>query len=104
MVNPGAFSGTRKTFLLSQKADYAASVRDNSCAEFLLGLQRRYLKRYPCSLPHNQEPTDEWLAAVNDEESDPEEDLSGLSQADIEERRKVLVFRKEVVIHIKHVY
>ncbi|KAK7045900.1 hypothetical protein VNI00_007331 [Paramarasmius palmivorus] len=40
--------------------------------DFVANLNHRYNKRYPPSLPHDQEPTPEHLASVNDEAPDPE--------------------------------
>jgi hypothetical protein len=96
MVNPGAFSGSRKIFLLSEKANYVASVKDNLCAEFILGLQRHYLKRYPILLDHNEEPSAEWFANMDDHAADQEDNLSDLSATQLEARHKLLIFRKEV--------
>ena len=38
-------------------------------------IQHKYLKRYPIDLPHNEEPSTEWLAAVDDDAA--EEELAG---------------------------
>jgi hypothetical protein len=69
-------------------------------------IQRKYLKCFPIDLPHNEEPTDDWLASVNDEEPDPDQvppDLESLTEEDyiaatkeLEERQKLLAFRKAV--------
>jgi hypothetical protein len=72
MVNPGAFSGTRKNFLEAQSDVYAIAVAENHVADTVADIQRRYFKRYPLTLPHDQEPTAEWLATVDDDAPDPE--------------------------------
>lgn len=72
MVNPGAFLGSRKDFLESQKEIYAAAIAGNHVADTVADIQRRYFKRYPVSIPHNEEPTAEWLAQVDDDGPDPE--------------------------------
>lgn len=41
-------------------------------ADALALIQRRYFKRFPIDLAHNEEPTPEFLAAVNDDAPDPE--------------------------------
>ena len=72
MVNPGAFKGLRKEFLDSQKELYASAVRDNHVADTVADIQRRYFKRFPVTLSHMQEPTEEFLATVDDNAPDPE--------------------------------
>lgn len=106
MVNPGAFQGSRKNFLLSQRADYQAGVAGGYVADALAQIQRKYLKRYPIDLPHSDEPSPEWLAAVDDEAADEEqagpdiealdEDELAAAMAILEERRTTLCFRKAV--------
>jgi hypothetical protein len=106
MVNPGAFQGSRKIFLQSQKADYRAGVVGGYAADALAQIERKYLKRYPIDLPHNEEPSPEWLAAVGDEVPDKEQvgpDLDALDEDELaaamvklEERRTLLRFRKAV--------
>jgi hypothetical protein len=106
MVNPGSFGATRKAFLMSQKPDYSAGVMGGYAADALALIQRKYLKRFPIDLPHNEEPTDEWLASVNDEGPDPDQvppDIQSLSEEDyiaatkeMEERQKLVAFRRAV--------
>lgn len=106
MVNPGAFGGSRKAFLVSQKPDYSAGVMGGYAADALALIQRKYFKRFPIDLPHNEEPTNEWLMSVNDDETDPDQvppDIESLGEEDyiaakeaLEERQKLLAFRKAV--------
>ncbi|KAJ3489902.1 hypothetical protein NLJ89_g11484 [Agrocybe chaxingu] len=72
MVNPGAFHGPRKEFLVSEKPAYAAGVGGGYAADALAIIQRRYLKRWPVDFPHDQEQTPEFLAAVDDDAPDEE--------------------------------
>lgn len=72
MVNPGAFSGRRKTFLDAQQELYAAAVAANHINDTVADIQRRYFKRFPITLAHTEEPTEEHLAAVDDNAADPE--------------------------------
>ncbi|PPQ84465.1 hypothetical protein CVT26_007395 [Gymnopilus dilepis] len=72
MVNPGAFSGSRKAFLMAQKPTYAEAVVGGYVPDALADIQRRYFKRYPVDFPHDQEPTAEQLAAVDDDGPEPE--------------------------------
>ncbi|KAF9553017.1 hypothetical protein CPC08DRAFT_728206 [Agrocybe pediades] len=104
MVNPGAFQGARKEFLLGEKPAYIAGVQGGYSKDALALIQRRYFKRFPIKLPHDKDPSAEHLAAVDDDEPDPEldplnEDLmlpedytKELERRD--ERRKQIEFRK----------
>ena len=113
MVNPGAFQGSRKTFLQSQKVDYQAGVVGGYAADALAQIQRKYLKRYPIDLLHSEEPSPEWLARVDDEAADEEQvgpDLDALDEEELaaaivqlEERGALLRFHK-AVSHCRHVF
>ncbi|KAF9471459.1 hypothetical protein BDN70DRAFT_819959 [Pholiota conissans] len=105
MVNPGAFSGSRKDFLAAQADLYEVAVTNNHVADTVADIQRRYFKRYPISLPHNKEPSAEWLSSVNDNAPENEllppdsSQLDGKNLEDAEaaynEQVKTLKFRKE---------
>jgi hypothetical protein len=106
MVNPGAFRGSRKDFLVSKKEEYRAAVQAGFAADALATIQRQYFKRYPVDFPHDQEPAPEALAAVNDDLADQEIEAPDPSTMDdqeytaameiLETRRKMLTFRKAV--------
>lgn len=105
MVHPGAFRGSRKEFLTGEKAAYNAGVDGGYAADALATIQRRYLKRYPIDLPHEDEPTADFLAAVDDNTPDaelppPDEEASTEEyEAEVERRRrrgKLVDFRKAV--------
>lgn len=106
MVNPGAFQGARKDFLLSQKAEYKAGVLGGYAGDALAQIQRKYFKRFPIELAHTEDPTPEWLAAVDDDAPEPEQeepDVLALSEDEyaaamknLEERRALFTFRKAV--------
>ena len=106
MVNPGAFLGSRKIFLQSQKAEYNAGVVGGYAADALAQIQRKYFKRYPIDMPHDEEPSTERLATVDDEAADEElegpdidaldEDELAAAMVKLEEWRVMLCFRKAV--------
>jgi len=106
MVNPGAFQGSRKEFLLGEKAAYSAGVAGGYAADALALIQRRYFKRYPVDLPHDMEPTAEFLAAVDDDAADPdipEPDQGSMSSEEYQtamdelaKRQKLFSYRKAV--------
>ena len=73
MVNPGAFQGSQKAFLLSQKDAYKAGVVGGYAANALAKIQHKYLKQYPIDWPHSEEPPVAWLAMVDDEAPDEEQ-------------------------------
>ena len=85
MVNPGAFRGTRKEFLLSQKAAYAEAVVGGFVADTLANIQRKFFKRYPVDLSHDEEPSEEHLAAVDNNTPDPEVQLPDAEKMTTEE-------------------
>jgi len=72
MLNPGAFTGTRKEFLLSQRVIYAEAISRDNRVECLMDIQRHYFKRFPIELPHNVDPDPEALKQVDDSAPDPE--------------------------------
>lgn len=87
MPNPGSFHGARKAFLLSQKAEFAAAVKDHNAAEILSQILRRFFKRFPIDLPDDYEPSEAQLAAVDDDAPDPvlsDHGTSTESDSDIE--------------------
>ena len=105
-MNPGAFHGQQKDFLLGEKAAYTAGVDGGYTKDTIALIQRRYLKCFPIDLPHDQELTAEHLQAVKDDEPEPEhtapddtkmgpEEYEAAVKA-FEERQKLLKFRKGV--------
>ena len=106
MVHPGAFRGTRKVFLMAEKATYAAAVQGGYPSDALVDIQRRYFKRYPIDLPHDEEPSAEHLASVDDNAADvepeePKEDVLSPEEyakamKRMEERNDLIVCRKAV--------
>lgn len=72
MVNPGGFTGLRRDFLDAQQEFYAAAVKGKHVADAVADIQRRYFKRFPVTLSHSEEPTQESLDAVDDDAPDPE--------------------------------
>lgn len=106
MVNPGVFHGRRKEFLLGERAAYAEAVQCGSAVDAIGDIWRRFFKRFPIDMPDDKEPTDEELAAVDDEAADPEAiepDPEKMSRKKYkkalkaaEARRKRLSFKKAV--------
>lgn len=72
MVNPGGFKGIQKEFLEAQQELYNAAVEGNHVADTVADIQRRYFKRFPVTICHNKDPSEEFLAAVDDTAPDPE--------------------------------
>lgn len=106
MVNPGAFRGSRLTFLTDQKPAYSAAISGGYVADCLADIQRRYFKRYPVTLEHNTEPSPEHLAAIDDNAADPEPEMPDRHAMSEEEylkakeafkaRSQLVDFRREV--------
>ena len=106
MVNPGSFQGTRKEFLLGEKAAYKVAVTGGYARDALSIIQGRFLRRFPIDLSLSVEPTPEELAAVNDETPDLEyeapdeekmtpDEFSEATKA-FEDRQSLIQFRKDV--------
>ena len=105
MVNPGSFGPSRKAFLVSQKPAYSAGVVGYA-ADALATIQRKYHRHFPIDLPHDEEPSEEWMASVDDEEPYPEQaapDIETLSEEEyacameaLEKRQTVVAFRQAV--------
>lgn len=72
MLARAAFSGLRLQFMEEQLEGYATAVVESRDNDFVLDVQRRYFKRFPLSLSHDVEPSQESLDSVNDNTSDPE--------------------------------
>ncbi|PBK60000.1 hypothetical protein ARMSODRAFT_839102, partial [Armillaria solidipes] len=72
MVNPGAFHGKRKLFLMGEREDYAVAIKEDHAAEQLADVMRWYFKCFPISIPDDVEPSDEELSKINDDAPDPE--------------------------------
>jgi len=112
MVNPGVFQGSRKEFLLGEKSSYSTAVAGGYAADALALIQRRYFKRYPVDLPHNLEPSPEFLAAVDDDAPDDKiavPDQDKMSEEDyraavdrLAERQKLVSCRRAVSVLCLH--
>ena len=91
---------------MSQKPTYSAGVLGGYAADALALIQSKYLKHFPIDLPHDEEPTDEWLASVNDNKQEPDQvppDIESLGEENyvvameaLERRQKLVAFRKAV--------
>jgi len=109
MVNPGIFRGTRYTFLMGEKATYKAGVEGKYTGDALANIQSRYFRRYPVELPLDEEPTAEFLAAVDDNRPDVDQpcpDPEKLTEAEykaeverLEEHADLIDIRKRVSCH-----
>jgi len=96
---------------MNEKAAYAAGVLGGYAGDALINIQRRYFRRFPVDLPHDQEPTVEFLASVNDNAPDHEEsavnfdnlttEVLELTMARAKERRKLVDFRKAVRLSVR---
>lgn len=85
MPNPGSFRGPRGDFLKAQLSVYTDAVKDGHIADTVADIQRRYFLRWPVTLPHDQEQTQEWLDSVDDsavEEEMVAPNVDGMSPED----------------------
>jgi len=106
MVNPGVFQGSWKEFLLGEKAAYSTSVAGGYTADALALIQRRYFKHYPVDLPHDVEPTAEFLATVGDDAANPdipEPDQASMSSKEYQTAMDELAKRQKLFSYCKAV-
>lgn len=85
MPNPGTFTGSCSVFLKEQLERYAHAVKDGNINDVVADIQCRYFKRYPITLAHDKEPSQEWLDQVNDNAPDLEiepPNVDGMSPED----------------------
>ncbi len=94
MVNPGAFHGKRKEFLLTKQDSYAQAMKEDGAMEQLANIVHRFLKRFPISMPDNVKPTNSELEHVNDAAPDIEQPVPDESALSAEEYAKEMVVFK----------
>lgn len=94
-----AFTGSRLLFMESEQEGYEQSLAAGTSMDFRADLMRRYFKRYPISLPHNEEPSSEWLAAVDDHEHDVEQDPESMSAEELATQKSLITVRRVVSLH-----
>lgn len=68
----GSFSPKRKAFLESKRSDFATAVEKGYTADGLSIIIRQYFRRFPIDLDDDEDPSDEFLAAVDDTAPVPE--------------------------------
>jgi hypothetical protein len=85
MPNPGTYHGARLAFLLEQKPSYTTAVSQGCVVEKVADICRRYFKRFPIKLPLDVDPNPASLAAVNDDEADPDPVLPDAVVMSVEE-------------------
>ena len=66
------FVGLRKEFLEQQLDNYHKATTEGTRDDFVNDVCRRFLKRFPLDLPLDKEPTQAYLATVDDSKPDPE--------------------------------
>lgn len=99
------FKGSRRDYLTTQRPAYEQAVADGTVNDFLDIVYGRYARRYPIELEMTDEPSPEFLAAVDDEAPDPEreplsDDLSdderAVEEKKIKERQALIQKRRKV--------
>lgn len=86
MVNR-TFKGRRLEWLLAQKPAYEDAVTKATIPSFLDATFARFCRRFPIDLPLDQEPTAEFLAAVDDNAPEPEQETP---RDDMDEEEKTI--------------
>jgi len=94
------FRGSRFTFLVGEKTNYKAGVEGGYAADALSKIQSRYFRRYPAALPLDQEPSEEFTKAVDDEKADDEQeqpDQDKLTTEEYEEEIRRLTAHADLI-------
>lgn len=81
-----------------ERDGYDQSVDAGTMPDFRANLIRRYFKRYPVKLPHNEEPSPQWLAAVDDHVVDKDKIHESPEEKAV--WTKELEFRREVSLRL----
>ena len=66
------YCGLGKEFPLEEKESYSTAIKEDYKKDALMNIQCRYFKQFPINLPHNVEPSNEYLASVNNDMADSE--------------------------------
>jgi hypothetical protein len=85
------FQGKPLAFLKSTVADYSEAVKQNQKHEEGLSIVRRFHKRFDIGKPLSDEPSDEFLASVDDDAPDttyPRPDKESLTEPEYEQELK----------------
>lgn len=101
MPNPGNYRGSRGDFLKAQREIYTQAVKDGNINDVVTDIQRRYFKRYPITLPHKEEPSQEWLDQVDDDAPDAEIAAPGVNGMSPEDASKALNEHTELMKELK---
>lgn len=80
MPNPGKFHGKRKEFLTTKRPEFNASVNNDRVPDVLMQIYQAYFRRFPMTMSEDDEPTDEALAAVDDNAAEPEDNTVALDE------------------------
>lgn len=95
---------SRLAFMQSQQNGYTQALSDGTRGNFIVDVVRKYFRRFPVELPHEDEPTKETLAAIDDDADEEDERLKedemlkSLSADEVVKRKKVMQQRREVHI------
>lgn len=101
MPNPGTYLGARGEFLKAQLSLYAEAVKDGHISDTVADIQRRYFLRWPATLPHDQEQTQEWMDNVNDSAVEEEMSFPDVDGMSPEEAARSLADYNDLVEEVK---
>lgn len=101
MPDPRSFLGRRGEFLKEQLDIYAKAVKDGHIGDTIADIQRRYLLRWPITLPHGTEQTQEWLDSVDDSAVEQEMVVPNVDDMSPEEAANALADYNNLVEELK---
>lgn len=96
----GLFSPKRKAFLESKREKFATAVENGYSADGLSNIVRQYFKRFPIDLDDDEEPSNEVLAAVDDNAPEPDV-MEPSGELDPEQYAAAVQARLERQAHIR---
>ncbi|PPQ76153.1 hypothetical protein CVT24_006578 [Panaeolus cyanescens] len=100
-MHPGNFSAARKAFLLTQRPAYDAAFEIGDAKNAIANIFRRYCKRFPLSMPDDQDPSQDELEMVDDEDANDSIENVDISTLAEEEQAKAQEERAEQARKIK---
>ncbi|PPQ77783.1 hypothetical protein CVT26_005395 [Gymnopilus dilepis] len=99
------YEGGRRDFLESQREAYKEAFMNGTKDDFVKDVARRFFKRFPPTLADDVEPTEEFLAKVDDSQPDSEYVLPDASTMDPQEyeaaKQALLLLQDKVQMHTK---
>lgn len=102
MVNPGTFRGKALVYLESCREKFAKGFDDGIVRDVATDIIRGFFMRFSPDTPLNEDPTDEFLATINDDrpaEEYPFPEVEGTSPEEFELQMNRWQTRQETIAY-----